>query len=293
MLKKAIQFMIISAIGFAFLNAIVKYLGDFNAYQIVFFRSIGTLFFTIPLLLKYKLPFSGNKKTLLILRGILGVTSMSLFFMSTKHLPIGSAVSLRYISPIFAAVFAFFILKEKIKPIQWLFFLIAFSGVVILKGFDSQINTTGLLLILASSFFSGLVFIIIRKIGADDHPIVVVNYFMMIALIAGGILCIPYWKTPVGWEWILLLSLGIFGYVGQLYMTKALQLAETNKAAPLKYIEVIFTMLIGLSWFHESYTMWSVLGILLIIIGLTLNTYTKTSKSNTSKQSHEALNGKN
>ncbi|MFK7748144.1 MAG: DMT family transporter [Kordia sp.] len=278
MLKKAIQFMIISAIGFAFLNAIVKYLGDFNAYQIVFFRSIGTLFFTIPLLLKYNISMLGNKRTLLILRGVVGVTSMALFFMSIKYLPIGSAVSLRYISPIFAAVFAVFLLKEKIKPIQWLFFLIAFSGVVVLKGFDTQIDTTGLLLVLGSAFFSGLVFIIIRKIGSHDHPIVVVNYFMLVALVAGGILCIPYWKTPIGWEWVLLLSLGIFGYVGQLYMTKALQLAETNKAAPLKYIEVIFTMLIGLSWFHESYTLWSLLGIVLIVIGLTLNTYMKTSK---------------
>jgi drug/metabolite transporter (DMT)-like permease len=278
MLKKAIQFMIISAIGFAFLNAIVKYLGDFNAHQIVFFRSIGTLFFTIPLLLKHKISIYGNKRTLLILRGVFGVISMSLFFMSLKYLPMGSAVSLRYISPIFAAVFAVFLLKEIIKPIQWLFFLIAFCGVLVLKGFDTQIGSTGLVLVLASAFFSGLVFIIIRKIGSNDHPIVVVNYFMMIALVAGGILCIPYWKTPIGWEWVLLLSLGVFGYVGQLYMTKALQLAETNKAAPLKYIEVIFTMLIGLSWFNESYTLWSLLGIILIVIGLTLNTYAKTTK---------------
>jgi drug/metabolite transporter (DMT)-like permease len=278
MLKKAIQFMIISAIAFAFLNAIVKYLGDFNAYEVVFFRSIGTLFFTIPFLLKHKISIYGNKKTLLIFRGIVGVTSMSLFFMSLKYLPMGSAVSLRYISPIFAAIFALIFLKEKIKHIQWLFFLIAFCGVLVLKGFDMQIGTKGLLLVIASAFFSGLVFIVIRKIGNRDHPVVIVNYFMMIAVLVGGILCIPYWKTPVGWEWALLLSLGIFGYIGQLYMTKALQLAETNKAAPLKYIEVIFTMLIGLSWFHESYTLWSVLGIILIVIGLTLNTYTKAAK---------------
>lgn len=278
MLKKAIQFMIISAIAFAFLNTIVKYLGNFNAYQVVFFRSIGTLFFTIPFLLRHKISIYGNKKTLLILRGIVGVTSMSLFFMSLHYLPMGTAVSLRYIAPIFAAVFAVFFLKERIKYMQWVFFLIAFCGVLVLKGFDSQINTTGLLLAVASAFFSGLVFIVIRKIGNRDHPVVVVNYFMMIAVLVGGILCIPYWKTPVGWEWALLLSLGIFGYIGQLYMTKAMQLAETNKVAPLKYIEVIFTMLIGLSWFHELYTGWSLLGILLIVIGLTLNTYVKSVK---------------
>ena len=278
MLKKAIQFMIISAIAFAFLNTIVKYLGNFNAYQVVFFRSIGTLFFTIPFLLKHKISIYGNKITLLILRGIVGVTSMSLFFMSLHYLPMGTAVSLRYIAPIFAAVFAVFFLKERIKYMQWVFFLIAFCGVLVLKGFDSQINTTGLLLAIASAFFSGLVYIVIRKIGNSDHPVVIVNYFMMIAVFVGGILCIPYWKTPVDWEWALLLSLGIFGYIGQLYMTKAFQIVETNKVAPLKYIEVIFTMLIGLSWFHELYTGWSLLGILLIVIGLTLNTYVKTSK---------------
>jgi len=278
MLKKAIQFMIISAIAFAFLNTIVKYLGNFNAYQVVFFRSIGTLFFTIPFLLKHKISIYGNKITLLILRGIVGVTSMSLFFMSLHYLPMGTAVSLRYIAPIFAAVFAVFFLKERIKYMQWVFFLIAFCGVLVLKGFDSQINTTGLLLAIASAFFSGLVYIVIRKIGNSDHPVVIVNYFMMIAVLVGGILCIPYWKTPVDWEWALLLSLGIFGYIGQLYMTKAFQIVETNKVAPLKYIEVIFTMLIGLSWFHELYTGWSLLGILLIVIGLTLNTYVKTSK---------------
>ena len=278
MLKKAIQFMIISAIAFAFLNAIVKYLGDFNAYQIVFFRSIGTLVFTIPFLLRNKISILGNKKLLLILRGIFGVITMTLFFISLKYLSMGTAVSLRYTAPLFAAVFALIFLKEKIKHIQWLFFLIAFCGVLVLKGFDTQIGTTGLMIALASAFFSGLVFITIRKIGNSDHPVVVVNYFMMIAVLTGGIMCIPYWITPIGWEWVLLLSLGVFGYVGQLYMTKALQLAETNKAAPLKYIEVIFTMLIGLSWFQESYTLWSLLGIILIVIGLTLNTYTKTAK---------------
>lgn len=276
--KKAIQFMIISALGFAFLNTIVKYLGHFNVYQIVLFRSVGTLFFTIPFLAKQKISMYGNQKLLLFVRSIFGVTSMSLFFISMQYLPMGSAVSLRYISPIFAAIFALFLLKEKIKPMQWLFFLIAFLGVLVLKGFDTQIGTTGLMYALLSSFFSGLVFIVIRKIGTKDHPVVVVNYFMIIAVVIGGTLCIPHWKTPVGFEWLLLLSLGFFGYLGQLYMTKAFQLSETNKAAPLKYIEVILTMLIGLTWFHESYTMWSVLGILLIVTGLTLNTYTKPAK---------------
>jgi drug/metabolite transporter (DMT)-like permease len=127
------------------------------------------------------------------------------------------------------------------------------------------------MLIMGASVFSGLVYILINKIGKHDHPVVVVNYFMFIATIVGGVLSIQNWTQPVGFEWIILVGLGIFGYFGQLYMTKAFQIGAVNKIAPLKYIEVIFTVLVGVFWFKEVYTIWSILGISLIIGGLSLN----------------------
>lgn len=263
--------MVFSALGFTLLNAMVKQLSHFDTYEIVFFRSIGTLVLTIPLLIKNKINFKGNNKLWLVIRSIVGLSSMIFFFSSLKYITMGSAVSLRYIAPIFAAFFALFYLKEKIRPIQWLFFVVAFSGVLVLKGFDAEMNSIGLMYALLSAFFAGLVYISIRKIGKGDHPLVVVNYFMVISAVVGGTLAMKNWKNPMELEWLMLLSLGVFGYIGQLYMTKAFQVAETNQAAPLKYIEVIFTILVGLTWFGELYTLGSILGILLIVIGLSLN----------------------
>jgi uncharacterized membrane protein len=54
-----------------------------------------------------------------------------------------------------------------------------------------------------------------------------------------------------------------------------MQVGETNQVVPLKYLEVIFTIILGLVWFKEVYTIWSLLGILLIVFGLTLNVTTK------------------
>jgi len=163
--------MFISAFAFALLNVFVKSLKDLNVYQIVFFRSFGSLFFTIPLILKLKIKITGNNKGLLITRGVIGFIAMTLFFMSLKFLSTGTAVSIRYLSPIFAAIFALFMLKEKIKPIQWVYFGIAFLGVIILKGFDREIINVGLIYIILSSIFTGLVFIIIRKIGSKLRSI--------------------------------------------------------------------------------------------------------------------------
>lgn len=207
----------------------------------------------------------------MIFRALAGLTAMSLFFMSLKYLPVGTAVSLRYLAPIYAAIFAVFLLKEKLKPFQWFLFLFAFAGVLVLKGFDSNINTIGLLLVLAASVFSGLVYVLIRKIGNSDHPLVIVNYFMFTGTVIGGILSINNWITPKGVDWLLLLSLGVFGFFGQVFMTKAFQIAKTNLVAPLKYIEVIFTISVGIFWFGDIYSLWSLLGIVMILVALITN----------------------
>ena len=276
--NKAIFYMIFSVIAFSLMNAVVKYLTVFNVYQIVFFRSIGTLAFTIPLILKYKIPILGTDKKLLFTRGLFGVISLTCFFESLNYLAVGTAVSLRYTSPIFAAIFALIFLKEKIKGVQWLLFLIAFIGVLIIKGFGVDVNTIGLLLVITSAIFLGLIFVVIRKLGNKEHPLVIINYFMIMAFVFGGFMSVNNWRNPTLTEWLLLSSLGIFGYVGQLYMTKAFQLYETNIIAPLKYLEVIFMIIIGAFWFDEVYNIWTLLGIFLILLGLIYNIYLKSKQ---------------
>lgn len=265
--------MILSVIAFSLMNAVVKYLTNFSAYQIVFFRSIGTLFFTIPLIITRKIPFLGNQKKWLLIRAVAGVISLTCFFQSLNYLSLGTAVSMRYTSPIFAAIFAFIFLKEKIKPVQWLLFLVAFAGVLIIKGFGTDADSTGLILVFLSAISLGVIFVVIRKIGNTENPLIIINYFMMMAFLFGGMMSINNWIAPNLIEWLLLLSLGCFGYVGQLYMTKALQSHETNIIAPLKYLEVVFMIFIGAFWFDEIYNLWTLFGVFLILIGLVYNIY--------------------
>ena len=267
--------MLLSTLSFVLMNAFVKYLETIPTFQIVFFRSLGSFVLATTYILTHRIKILGNNRKLLVLRSFLGLTSMSLFFMSIDYLPIGTAVSLRYLAPIFAAIFAAILLKEKLRSVQWLLFIIAFSGVLILRGFDKNINTTGLILVLIASILSGMVFVIIRRIGKGDHPLVIVNYFMFSGTVVGGILTLFNWQEPQGYEWLYLGGLGLFGYFGQLYMTKAFQMAKTNLVAPLKYIEVVFTISIGILWFGEIYTFWSYLGLFLIIVALILNTFVR------------------
>ncbi|MBA22427.1 MAG: EamA family transporter [Flavobacteriales bacterium] len=264
--------MLLSTFFFSLMNAVIKDLNDYSSFQLVFFRSIGSLTFTTLYLKVKKISFWGNKMNLLFYRGLAGVISMTLFFTSVQFISVGSAVTLRYVAPIFAAVLAVIFLKEKILPLQWFFFMMAFIGVALIKGFDSSVSIYGVSLALGAAFFSSIVYILISKIGNQDHPVIVVHYFMLIATLVGGIGSLFNWAVPRSLvDWFLLFSLGIFGYFGQLYMTKAFQFGQAYMLAPFKYVEVIFTLSLGIFYFHEVYSFWSLIGTALVIFSLSIN----------------------
>ena len=271
--------MLLSTTAFAFMNALVKFLIHFPTFELVFFRSLGTLVLTYFLMQSRGVSLRPNRSFLLLLRGFVGVTSMSLFFLGIHYIPIGSAVTIRYIAPLFGGVLAVIFLNEKIYPVQWVFYLFAFAGVVLIKGFDTSISLFGVGIVVGAAFFSAIVYIIISKIGHQDHPLRVVFFFMGIATIVGGIGSTQSFLVPNTLDLILLLLLGVFGFFGQYFMTKAFQQGEASKVAPFKYVEVVFTLSFGVFLFGEVYTLQSLLGIAMVIGGLTASVLYKERKN--------------
>lgn len=276
--QKAIIFMLLSTLFFAMMSTMVKYLKDFGAFQLVFFRSLGTLVFTMSFIIYWKIPLWGNQKKLLLLRGFIGTCSMVLFFMALHFMTLGSAVTLRYTAPLFVALLAILFLGEKIELIQWVFFCISFLGVVLVKGFDTSVDFLGLGIILLSSLTSAITYILISKIGSKDHYVVIINYFMLTATLVGASGSLFQWKTPQATEWLYFILLGLFGLIAQIFMTQAFQIGPAYKIAPFKFVEVIFSLAFGVLVFMDVYTFYSILGMILIIFGLLLNGFYKRNK---------------
>ena len=54
--------MLLSTFSFAIMNALVKFLIDYSTFQLVFFRSLGSLFITYGFLKSQKIDMLGNQK---------------------------------------------------------------------------------------------------------------------------------------------------------------------------------------------------------------------------------------
>ena len=273
-----IQKMLLATICFTVMQVFVKELATMHTFEITFFRSAITALFCLTYLWYQDLPIIGNNQKLLFLRAFLGIVSMTSFFFTVQWMPFGASVSIKYLSPVFAAIAAVVLLKENVRPIQWIFFSMALLGVFLLKGFDNRIETWSLAIGILGAIAGGLIYPLIRKIGNSEHPFTIINYFMLTAAIVLGILMIPFWRTPTGVEWIYLLTLGTSGFFAQVFMTQAFQMEEVSLIAPMKYLEVVYALLIGLIFYGEAYAFMSFIGILLIFLGMILNIRFKNSR---------------
>ena len=281
MITKGIAYILIATFSFAIMNSIAKELSEFHPMQVVFFRAIGTLIFIFPYMLFQKVSIVGNHPKILFLRGLIGVISLATFFVALQRIPLGSAISIRYLGPIFGAMLAAIFLKEKINSWQWISFFIAFSGVIVLKGFDIRIDYTSLFLLLISALTVGMVFVLVRYLGTREHYLTIINYFMTITVLV-SVLFFNYWRMPESGEWWAVLSIGIFGLIGQVFMTRAFQTEETSVLAPFKYMELVYALIIGFLFFGEIYALLPFLGIILILVGMVMNVWAKNKSKTTS-----------
>ena len=263
--------MIISSFAFSLMQVCVKLLDGFPVTELILFRSIVSLSLSLLVLWKARVSPLGNSRKYLILRGVFGVSALTLFFYTLQKMPIATAITIQYLSPIFTSLFAIWILREPMKKRQWMFFAISFLGIIVMKGLNNDIKTEYVLLGIVSAAFAGLAYNMIRKVKDTDHPVVVVLYFPLVAIPVMGAFSFFYWKTPIGIEWLILLAMGVFTQIAQVFMTKAWQAESANKVASLKYVGIVFALFFDLALFNIVPPLATISGILLVLLGVVLN----------------------
>lgn len=267
--------MMLAVVFFAGVNTCIKFLSDLPTHELVFFRSAVQLVLSAGFVLRAGIPFFGHNKPWLLLRGVSGMIALFLFFYTLQNIPLASATTIQYLSPIFTVILAIFINREKVRPVQWIYFSIAFSGIILIKGFDPRVTMWMLGAGIISAMLSGLAYNAIMRCKYTDHPVTIVMYFHLIAAPIMGIWTFLDWQTPTGTDWILLLIIGVLSQFAQVFMARALHADQAAKVTPFKYIGSVFAVIIGYTVFDERLQWLSLVGIVLVIIGVLLNARVK------------------
>ena len=117
------------------MNVCVKALPNIPTHEIVFMRGLIALVLCSAMIYQKGIPFWGTHKRLLLLRGITGTCALGIYFYTLKVLPLATAVAIQHLSPIFTALLACIVVKERIPPHQASFFLNRFCRRTTHQGF--------------------------------------------------------------------------------------------------------------------------------------------------------------
>jgi drug/metabolite transporter (DMT)-like permease len=260
--------MVLATLLFSLMGALVKHLRHIPAHEVVSFRAAVSLAVCWHLLRRRSIRPWGNNRRLLLARGVAGTAALLLFFHTLQHMPLASAATVQYLSPIFTVFLSGFLLREAAPARQWLWFGLCLAGVCLIKGFDPRVGGFDLSLGVAAAACSALAYNLVRHLRATDDPLVVVFYFPLVTLPVIGPYTLAHWVPPRGMDWVWLVGVGLLTQAAQMHLTRAYHLEKASNISHFTYLGSLCALVFGYLLFGETVPLLSLAGIGLVVLGV-------------------------
>ena len=281
MIPIGVRFMVLSAFGFALMSATVKYvsLHGIPVFEIVAARALVSLVISYLDVKRKGISVWGNNKPLLFARGAVGTMALMCVYYSVTTLPLAEATIFQYIHPVFTALLAVFFLKERIQSSTFICITLCLLGVYVMvrpeTGPDAEhaLPMFSVMIAILGAFGSSIAYVIVRKLSQTEDSSVIIFYFPLVALPASILLIGDQFVMPDLYLTMMLVLVGVFTQIGQLGLTKAMQTQEAGKASAYSYVQIIFSVILGIVLFGELPSAWTYLGGSLIVTGALINVF--------------------
>jgi len=284
---KAIALKVISAILFAVMSALVRFLGEkYPVGQIVFYRSA---FAILPVVLIYawRGELAAAVRTVRPLghagRGLISMFGMFCNFSALARLPIVDATAISFAAPLITVVLAVIFLRERVRIYRWSAVIIGFSGILVMLGphFDLAAHSTATVTTLGLGFAIGGAFcnagsvIQTRRLTETETTSSIVFYFSLICALAGlatwplGRLMPTWglsWLAPTWPELAALVTVGLCGGLAHILLTESYRWAPASVVAPFDYTAMIWAFLLGYFFFDELPTIFVFVGAAIVAV---------------------------
>ncbi|MEZ5663412.1 MAG: DMT family transporter [Burkholderiaceae bacterium] len=251
---RSIANMMLAVMFFSFMDAVLKTLSDhYPPLQVACLRGLTAL----PLVLAW-IQWRGGwgrlkqlRWSLHILRGLLGITMISLFTRGVGELPLSAAYTIFFIAPLLITMLSVPVLKERVPRAHWWAIAIGFAGVLVaIRPSTSDLQagfvSVGGLAILGAALCYAVAAVAGRLLSRTDSTESLVLTMMLFMSIGGGVLAWPQWQPVAMEHGLLLVVLAVTGFLGQLTINEAFRSGQASAVAPFEYTALAWG--VGLDW---------------------------------------------
>lgn len=275
-LGRGIIYAIISALSFAVMSVFVKMIGtQLPTAMPIFFRFAISFILLLPwVLTSSAFRFELAQPIRYVIRILSALLALFLMFYALKFMPLMNALLLNNTAPLFVPIIAYFLTGAKTPHKAWLGIVIGFIGIVLILHPDQHIfSNPASLIALISGILAALAIVQLRLISKTSSVIQMLFYYFLVSTLVSGIVAAIQWQAPTPQVWWLLLGVGIFGALYQVFATWAYVAAPVRLVSPLMFFMVIFGGLLDWAiWGHVPGKI-TLIGSAIIVIGSIITIY--------------------
>lgn len=279
---KSIAYLLLAIFIISLQNVAIKWIsGDFPALEIVLFRSLVALPFTLVffrLERKKGLPRT-QRLHLELLRGVFLFLSYTTHMMGLASLQLDQVEAIRFSSPLMITILAITLLGEKLDLRRWIALIIGFCGVLLIINPGTAAFNLGSVFVLISVFFYALTVILTRKLQNTDSSATMAYYSAIVYLVftlalaplaaSVGIglhahpsiaFLLDPWGVPGLLDLMVMAGLGMVWAGWMYYMSRAYSEAPATVIAPFEYASLPINILWGWVIFNDTPTWMTIIG---------------------------------
>lgn len=265
---KGILFIIMAGFFFSLMTFFVRLSGDLPTMQKAFFRNAVAAVVAIAMLMRTEEKFKIKKSSWpgLAARSICGTTGLICNFYAIDKLNIADANILNKLSPFFAIIASYFVLKEKANKIEWASVALAFTGALFVVKPSFHMDFLYAMVGVAGGLGAGIAYTYVRRLGKQGErgPVIVMCFSVFSCLVTLPFIILDH--APMTWQQIVcLLCAGLAAAGGQFSITAAYQKAPAREISVFDYSQVIFAAILGFVFLDQIPDMLSIIGYVIII----------------------------
>jgi len=245
---RAIAFAVTGILCFTLADAGIKWLSaDVPTMMIVFVLGFCGIFSStaVPVLQDGLNSLATRRPGLQLLRGLLMCVSMGTVFLALGMMPLADVVAMSYSTPLFVAVLAVPLLKERLRPVQMLAILVGFAGVLIVARPGETALALPALLIVTGSVSYALAMIVTRWMRTTESPASQMFYSHLTVTTASALTLPWFWTVPEAAEAALMIGIGLLNGLAHYCVMCAYRHAPAAVVAPFDYTAILWGAFFG------------------------------------------------
>lgn len=259
------MWMVASALGFTAMTTLIKFLGDdYPAALQTFYRQFAGFIILLPVIFRLRgAAFATTRPGILIFRSAAGTVGMILSFYAFQKMPLADANALSFTRTLWLVPLAAFVVRETVGPLRIGAAIVGFVGVLIMlrpgAGGEFAIGVPALAM-LGASFLFALTITGMKVMTRDHSPTVLLVWSATLGLVLAIPGALFTWRWPEPADLGLLAAMGVLGTITQGCYIKGMQIGDAGAMAPIDYIRLVFTVIVGFALFQEVPSLWTVAG---------------------------------